>query len=68
MKYIKLWLSKQLSRSYERSRLKGLDKDKAEKVVESFIDENRRRIQDLELVTKELAQKLEKLNQESGRL
>jgi len=65
MRYIKLWLSKHLSRSYERSRLKGLDKEKADKVIESFIDENRRRIQDLELVTKELVQKLDK--QESGR-
>lgn len=70
MKYIRLWLDKQLSRSYERARLRGQPQEKAEIECEKFIDENRKRIQDLELVVKEMAQKLEQIRlslNESGR-
>jgi hypothetical protein len=67
MKYVRMWLTKQLSRSYERSRLKGLTETETNLEIEKFIDENRKRIQDLELIVKEMAQKWDQLKQESGR-
>lgn len=64
MKYIKLWLNKKIPRSYQRSGLKGLPTEISLREAEKFINENRKRIQDLELIVKELAQKIAKLEGE----
>lgn len=63
MKYLRLWLNKKVPRSYQRSGLKGLDPNQAQKQTELFINESRKRIQDLELAVKEMAQKLESINE-----
>ncbi len=64
MRYIRLWLHKQIPRSYQRSGLKGLSLEQGQRETEKFINESRKRIQDLELVVRELSQKIAKLEAE----
>ena len=51
MKHIKYWLRKEVSKIYEKVQLKGIDKEEAERKLEKYVDENRKRIQDLELLS-----------------
>tara|TARA_R110000796_G_scaffold252565_1_gene387860 strand:- start:1028 stop:1213 length:186 start_codon:yes stop_codon:yes gene_type:complete len=60
MKHITFWLKKKvISKIYEKSHIRFLTPPEHSDTIEKFIDENRKRIQDLELVVQELVKATE---------
>tara|TARA_R110000796_G_scaffold251188_1_gene382022 strand:+ start:1641 stop:1889 length:249 start_codon:yes stop_codon:yes gene_type:complete len=59
MKHIKYWLRKEVSKIYEKVQIMGVTNEEKKLVI--YVDENRKRIQDLELVVKEITLKLDQV-------
>ncbi len=58
MKHIKYWLRKEVSKIYEKIQIRDMPPENANIKCEKFMNENRKRIQDLELVVKEIVYKV----------
>lgn len=61
MKYIRYWLKKEVLKTYNKVQISGIPQEKANVKLEKYADESRRRIQDLELVVKEMAFKIDQM-------
>jgi vacuolar-type H+-ATPase subunit I/STV1 len=61
MKYLTYWLRKEVSKVYDKLSLRNKQRHEAEIETENYVNENRKRIQDLELVTKDIAKTIDRM-------